>query len=346
MGKVKDYTYTVSSSNFAKKFMQELAISIECFFSENKEKLNIIEIGSGDGQQLLALKKRGHNVLGVEPSETLTKIALQNGIKTIQRLFEDMQVSEILDIMPQVDVVLMTYTLDHIPNTSRILQAIKALLETSGGKFIFENHDFDKILYQREFCLFEHEHSIYLNAKTAKYVLNSNGFKLLDINWLPDNIVRANSLLVASTPSKNSSATLSGREKKRNIRATTNIENLFSNSIRNFDKVISEIKKQDYKVAGYGAGGRGVMTLAAILNYKDISFVIDKNTKDLNKYTPKTHLKVVPIEYLEKNPVDYIIVFSFGYIDEIREDLKRYGYSSEKVINMIEILKGKYTWKK
>ena len=48
------------------------------------------------------------------------------------------------------------------------------------------------------------------------------------------------------------------------------------------------------------------------------------------------------IEKLESDKVDSVIVFSFGYMKEIREDLLKMGYDSNQLVSMLDILKGNY----
>jgi SAM-dependent methyltransferase len=338
----EDYTYAVSSSSFACQFMESLASSIEDLFFEEGKRLNVLEIGSGDGQQLRMFQARGHQVLGVEPSSYLTQVARDSGVPTIQTLFTGENLEQVTAVMPHVDVVLMTYTFDHIPEPGDTLNAIRQLLEPNAGVFVFENHNFDKIVQQLELCLFEHEHSIYLNETTARFVLDYYGFDTLRVNWLDDGIVRANSLIVGGTPRVDATPSLPAPSVDSS--GVAGFEALIGDAIRNLESAISTMREKGNRVAGYGAGGRGVMTLAALSNAQELEFLLDKNPKREDIFTPKTHVKVVPISHLASNEVDYVIVFSFGYMDEIREGLAKFGYRSEQLLSMVDLLRGDSIW--
>ena len=95
-------------------------------------------------------------------------------------------------------------------------------------------------------------------------------------------------------------------------------------------------------VEGYGAGGRGVMTLASMSNSKNFKFLIEKNPKSQNIYAPGSGLQIVNLEHLKENPVDEILVFSFGYMDEIKKDLKKYGYQNNQIKSFIDVMKDGY----
>ena len=41
----------------------------------------------------------------------------------------------------------------------------------------------------------------------------------------------------------------------------------------------------------------------------------------------------------KENPVDEILVFSYGYMNEIKKDLKNYGYNSNQIKSFIDVMK-------
>ena len=116
-------------------------------------------------------------------------------------------------------------------------------------------------------------------------------------------------------------------------------EKKIKNGINNLDKYISNRTSIGKKIAGYGAGGRGVMTLANMKNSSQLDFLIEKNPKSKKIYTPSSNLPVVSLDYLNENPIDEILVFSYGYMDEIKEELKTYGYQKNQIISFIDVMR-------
>jgi hypothetical protein len=47
------------------------------------------------------------------------------------------------------------------------------------------------------------------------------------------------------------------------------------------------------------------------------------------------------LDKLKESPVDEVIVFCFGYMKEVVEDLKVLGYSPDRLHSMIDITGGK-----
>ena len=75
---------------------------------------------------------------------------------------------------------------------------IRDVLDPERGVLVIEVHDLAKIMDRKEACLFEHEHSIYLNLFTMKCLLEKAGFKLLTSELVSEKECRGNSLLVAA----------------------------------------------------------------------------------------------------------------------------------------------------
>jgi D-arabinose 1-dehydrogenase-like Zn-dependent alcohol dehydrogenase len=119
------------------------------------------------------------------------------------------------------------------------------------------------------------------------------------------------------------------------------IQHLSANIYRSIQQLQSWLDQHSGKrIAAYGAGGRGVMTIAALNNYNNIAYIVDKNPKAPHIYAPKSHLPVFNIEELGENKVDLVIVFSFGYFAEIVEEVgTKYNYGKDQFISILDILK-------
>ncbi|MBK6641275.1 MAG: hypothetical protein IPG39_08560 [Bacteroidetes bacterium] len=109
------------------------------------------------------------------------------------------------------------------------------------------------------------------------------------------------------------------------------------NPLLRIDNWLNENKK--YKIVAYGAGGRGIMTIAALANSNYIQYIVDKNPKSDNIFAPKSHLPVYGIERLAENRADKILIFSFGYYNEIVSELtSKFGYTKDQFISILELL--------
>ena len=331
----QDYTYTVQSSKFAMDFMSILSQKVKQLFFKDINQPKILEIGSGSGEQLEEFKKQGFNVVGVEPSEKLSNYANKNGIKTLTTFFDENSKEKLKNDLGLMDSVVTSYTFDHIPKINDVLDNINFIMK-EGGILIIEVHDLDLIIERNEYCLFEHEHYTYLDKDTMKQFLSRHGFELLTYELLNENEKRANSLLTVAKKNDN--------VKKYEVNVENQL-NKISNLKSNIDESIIRIenfleRNKNKKIVAYGAGGRGIMTLSAIKNSNLISFIVDKNPKDDNIYAPKTNLAVFHIDKLSDFKADIIIVFSFGYYNEIVEELtKKMGYKENDFVSILNLIK-------
>ena len=79
------------------------------------------------------------------------------------------------------------------------------------------------------------------------------------------------------------------------------------------------------------------MTLAAMKTANLFSYLIDSNPKGVGIFAPKSHVGVYNLTKLQIEPVDFVIVFSYGYLDEITESIMSLGYKENQIISMLDI---------
>ncbi|MBL9138095.1 MAG: methyltransferase domain-containing protein [Verrucomicrobiales bacterium] len=339
----RDYRYTVSSSPFARRFMQRLA---EALFQRYglRSGDRVIEVGSGDGHQLSCFKNLGARVLGFEPSAELTRAAEAVGVPTVQTLFGGASASQIPADLRPAQVVLLTYTFDHLPEPRPFLDLVQTVLDPRRGLLVIEVHDLARIVERREICLFEHEHSIYLTALTMQRLLERCGFRLLSTDLLPPSERRGNSLLIVAAPAATTvypasfvpdSADLALEEWRR----LSGFGQEVRDGIARLRAHLEAQRAAGRKVAGYGAGGRGVMTLAMSgLGCDEVRYLCDQNASFHGLFTPATHLPVVPPEHVDREPVDELVVFSYAYLEEIRQRLSNFARRGGRFTSILDLI--------
>lgn len=327
----QDYEYSSGHSEFTKRFMDDYAKQIVgAFYNANKRPAkSILEVGSGDGEQLLRFRSFGaETLLGIEPSEYLADVAEKSGITTIRGLFS----SSILDLIPSpIDVCLSSYTFDHVRDPIDYLKSANALL-VDGGVLALEIHDFEKIVKRTEYCLFEHEHTIYMTSEDVSRILSKSGFLVVAINPVSSDLTRGNSLIAIAVkvgspeplPYKNALA--KGCD-------FSDFQSKVASTVNRIDKWILELPEGS-SLVGFGAGGRGVMTLAALSEAEKIEALFDSNYKSNSVLSPKTRIPVVGPDDWDNFKDSYCIVFSFGYYQEILQSLIAAGFSPDRVVSL------------
>jgi hypothetical protein len=90
----------------------------------------------------------------------------------------------------------------------------------------------------------------------------------------------------------------------------------------------------DQTLVGFGVGGRGVMTLAALAKPQRFSAMFDSNYVSGQLLTPKTRVPVVGPTEWSLHSQSKCLVFSFGYFQEIRQQLINAGFESSQIISL------------
>jgi ubiquinone/menaquinone biosynthesis C-methylase UbiE len=325
-----DYDYTAGHSQFARNFMQSFSSQVyeiykQCFGRPPK---SVIEVGSGDGTQLKFFKDIfDMEVLGFEPSKLLAHSAELNGISTVQEYFDEN--TRLLRLASKkFDVSISSYTLDHMPQPKKFLRELwRCLSEES--LLVFEIHDLSTLSKRGEWCLLEHEHLVYSDKNFWKDKLGEVGFEIVSINFLSEDLVRANSLIIAA---KRKSKFLASDATPQ---VSLDIEKILK-AKQNLQTFVDLQGGQN--LIGWGLGGRGVMTAAFLSNSSKFLGFMDSNINRRGLYLPKTHIPILPISDLGLYKNKQFLVFSFGYFDEISKVLITSGVDASNIYSFGDFL--------
>ena len=85
-------------------------------------------------------------------------------------------------------------------------------------------------------------------------------------------------------------------------------------------------KDEGKRVCGYGAPGKG----NTLLNYCGIGtdfldFTVDRNPHKHGRFTPGTHIPVLPVEAIDEAKPDYVLILPWNLKKEIISQMRRIG---------------------
>ncbi|MCK4341779.1 MAG: methyltransferase domain-containing protein [Phycisphaerae bacterium] len=339
------YNYTVSASEFARNFMERLAENTLRQYDLPPGSA-VVEVGSSDGYQLACFKERGMNVFGYEPGRGLAAAAEQRGVPTTTALFTRQTLAEIPADLRPVQVFLSLYTCDHMPDPLASLEAMRSALDPQRGLVIIEVHDLEQIIARREACLFCHEHTVYLSRSSLARLMERAGLKLVSVALVPEAERRGNSLLAVGVhrhspleprlpPPTEQLRALDDWNTYRDFAAAVETAHA------NLAAYVRSRLSSGARLAGYGASGRAISTLAlAGLTDAEIAYVCDANPSLHGLYLPKSHVPIRPPRALLDEPVDEVIVFAYGYMREIRAELEPFIERGGRLTSLLELLRG------
>ena len=337
------YEYVASDSPFIRTYMQALVAHCARRFGLGAGD-KVIEVGAADGYLLSLFKDRDISTLGFEAAENLCKIAETNGINVVNALFT----MESLDLIPadfaKTRLLVLLHTFDHLFDPAPFLDVVRQVLDPARGVFLLEVHDLHEIYVKRETALFGHEHATYLHYGSMRRFLKRHGFRLVDFNFLPKAMCRGSSMLVAATPAGSDVEEAPDLASFANPRLDElgTFQDFGASVARSFDHLRGYIetgRASGRRFAGYGGWGRGVTSLAmARLSAEHLEFVVDGNPNLRGCFTPVTGFRIEAPEAVSREAVDEIIVFNYGYIEEIRRTLSGFIADGGTVVSVIDLL--------
>ena len=141
----------------------------------NTEKLNILEVGCGDGKVLERLKSYGHDVMGIDLDSNCVNIAKEKGLNVIHAHTTDL----IEEYSSKFDLIITIHVVEHFLNTEEELGNIRKLLKPD-GQFYIEVPGIKNTSYGYNFLfMFQNAHTFYFNLCTLTNVMNRNQFELV-----------------------------------------------------------------------------------------------------------------------------------------------------------------------
>ena len=336
----KKYPFYTGSSEFMKLHFKKYAEWLKKDFLKSNS--NLIEIGSNDGTFLSNFSNSNINYLGFEPSDNVAKKATENNINTINNFFNLNNVSELKAFINKTDVICASNVICHIPDLENLILTVDKLLSKKGF-FIFEEPYmgamFEKVSYDQIYD----EHIFMFSINSVKKIFNKYNFDL--VNILPQ-ITHGGSMRYVISR-KNEHTVNQNVIEGLKLENNKNLDNL--NSCLVFKKNCEESKdriknklyefiKEGKKICGYAATSKST----TILNYcnidkKVISFICDTTKEKIGKFSPGTHIPIVPTSYFHKNPTDIAYLFAWNHREEIFAKEKDFIKNGGKWISHVSL---------
>mgnify|MGYP003638766110 CR=1 FL=1 len=339
----KDYRY-MSSIGLSKHFIQVADILNTKYQISGK---NILEIGSNDGVLLEPLAKLGANVIGVEPSINISKIAKDKGLNVINDYFNYNNFKG-NKYKEKYDLVLANNAFAHIIDIKDVVKGIKHVLKKD-GHFVFEVHYLNNLINENQWDNVYHEHIYYYSITALHNLFTQFSMTLIDFEEIP---IHSGSIRVTvKNGNRQQPLHLLNKIKEEskticNVKYLKNYNSQVKQHILNFNSTIKELS-QKYNIAGYGASGRANMFCNLTEIDKNIvKFIVDESPERCGRYIANKGIPIVNVDTLKNSDTDLIIIFAWNYSKMIIEktQFKKFKYlvafPSIQVVDTYEELKG------
>jgi len=293
-------------------------------------KNNICEIASNDGYLLQFFKKKGFEVLGVEPAKNVADKAIKKKIDTLKIFFNYENAKKIKKKYGLQDLIICNNVFAHVPDVLSFTKGLRELI-SKNGIITIEFPHFLNLIKKNQFDTIYHEHFSYLSLHSANKILKKFNLIIFKVKKIT---THGGSLRVYIKHKKckkfkieSSYNKIFKQEKKLKIFEKNNIKN-FSIKLKkirkDFINLLLDLKLKGKKVVAYGAAAKG----NTFLNYCNIGknlidFVVDKNPSKIGKFLPGSHLPIFPIKKLNQFKPDYIVILPWNIKDEVIKQVKK-----------------------
>jgi len=155
---------------------RRMAMESLSFIEQQHPKGRLLDVGCFSGIFLDVAKKRGWDVVGIEPSHWGRKIAQERfGLKVLEGTLEEASLEE-----ASFDVVTMIDTIEHLRDPKKTLLEARRILKENGIVYIStpDVRSFVARLLKNKWWGFREEHIVYFSKSSLYPLLEQLGFRV------------------------------------------------------------------------------------------------------------------------------------------------------------------------
>lgn len=316
----KDYPYASGTTATLKEYFSMFADLM--FQRFGRAPLRVLDIASNDGTMLVEFKKRGHIVLGVEPSENLVKMARQNQIPTVNAFWDFGVISP---GAPHFDLITALNVLGHVDDPISFLKQCKAVLSKNGRIMIQTSQA--KMLAHGEFDTCYHEHISYFNVSSFLHAAYIAGLHVESIEHMP---IHGTSYLVSLRHGASDQYPVHFQIGAWESDVGYLRNDLYMNFGNHAHEVACEVldiiathREKGNPIIGYGAAAKGM----TFINYSGIKLdcIIDDSPLKIGKLTPGSNIPIIGCEEARTNrPAEnaLFVILAWNFKQEIMTRLR------------------------
>ena len=294
----------------------------------------ILDIGSNDGT-LLNLFTNKFKRYGVDPTAKKFKKFYQKDIKLIPKIFKN----NIFNKNIKFKIITAVAMFYDLRNPIDFCKQIEKNLDRE-GIFHVEVAYLPDILKLYSFDTFCQEHLTYFSFISFNNLIKQTNLQVIDYKRNQINGGSINFDIAFKNSKfrvkKNKIQKLKNLEKKLGIDNPNTFKKFYKDLILKAKKInskISEIKKKNKKIYGYGASTKGnVLLQLCNLDNSFIDGIYDVNKEKFNLYTPGSNIKIISEKKIKFNRNDYILLLIWHFKKTILHNFKKYNFKNTKYI--------------
>jgi SAM-dependent methyltransferase len=281
----------------------------------------VIEVGCGDGHYLQCLADAGARGYGQEPSARFRALVEQRGF----RCFGGYVTAQSPAPHGPYDAFATRQVLEHVPAPIDFLAGLRASIRPDGVGLI-EVPSLEQTIEHGRFYDFFADHLNYFSEPTLHAACGRAGITVerVERGMHGEYLVAHVRHSPRSEPAAPPGAPAAGH-------ALAPVRQALADVVDDLRRFVADAHAAGQRVAVWGAGGKGLTTLA-VVGIHHVAYVVDSDPHKHGRLTPVTHLRIVPPENLRTDPVDALILTALAYRDEILRQLRGLGFAGRVAV--------------
>ena len=333
----KDYPYDASTAFTARRHWDQFAQTTWNNLGCKKSDL-VVDIGSNVGVLLQAYKDLGARVVGVDPASNITRIANAHGIETITSFFNREVGKRIWMTHAGAKIITATNVFAHVDDLRTLVTDIKTWLMGKETSFIIEAPYVLNLLKKFQYDTIYHEHLSYLSVRP---LVNFFSKLNLEVHSVEEQDFHGGSIRVfvrlkQSDKVSDSVQAFIDREELAGIYDMNTLRKFASDVAAQrleLRQIVFDLKRKGKKIAVVSTPAKGMTLLNYCgLNREVIDFATEKAPLKVGKFTPGTHLPVVPDSELVQRKPNYALLLAWNFAEEIMKNLAEFSRTGGKFI--------------
>jgi SAM-dependent methyltransferase len=303
----------------------------------------VVDIGCNDGTLLRAFREHGVRTLGVDPAENLAALD-ESGIERYVGYFGEETARQIVERWGRASVATATNTFPHIPALDDFVRGIDRLLEP-GGTFVIEAHYLLDLIEQGAFDTVYHEHVSYWAVGPLIRLFERFDMDVVRVERLPihHGQLRASIQRRGEGTIDSSVPDLLEQERARGLDQFSTMQ-AFGDQVRaakrDLTDALARLRREGKRLAAYGAPAKGNTLLSYLeLDPDTIEYIADRSSLKQGRFTPGTHIPVVPAERLLEDQPDYAVLLAWNFEDEILAQQAEYRRRGGRFLVPVPVLR-------
>ncbi len=323
------FSHYIYFSSYSDTMLLSAKILVDRFAPSLLKNAFVIEVGSNDGYLLKNYKRYGIHVLGIDPARNITKKSCAIGIPTLCNFFNETLAEDLKNKKMQADIIHANNVMAHVPDINSFVAGLKLLLKNTGYAIIEVPYLYD-LVKNLQFDTIYHEHVYYFSVRPLKQLFTNYNLEIFDIERIS---IHGGSLRIfvghkGKKIVKEVVNDLAQKETQFGLYEASTYQTFMENvnvlklNLINF---LNDLKEKQKRIAAYGASAKGTTLLNCFgIGENTLDFIVDRNPEKQGLFTPGTSLEIKFPEALLEQKIDYALLLTWNFMDEILHQQKKF----------------------